>query len=159
MSKKNSTPLIKSEDYSPVVYTCRGREFNGEDLNVVLIAEDTGKESLFDVTKGTKTLRPGGRYTIPTNNERNSIRSSFAEYLGKVEDETLVAGWQLNTRAANAQKERILRHKRELGPDLALLKVLLPLRKEYSKQLGSFRKQAMEMALLDAIRTPVLDGK
>jgi hypothetical protein len=146
--------------FTPVRYACKGRLYDSADntLNVVLVAIEAdgtlaGSGKYYPLTKGTRHLRSGAVYEIPTSD--TSIQSGNAKYLGKWEDAAAIAQWQLETQAAETEDEMFRAHKRDADGRAELLELLQPLRAVYQKTIGTSRRDALEIALLRALRTPL----
>jgi len=152
-------------NFTPAYYACKGRVYDAADgqLNVVLapIQDDgtLGPDKYYQITKGTRWLRAGAVYEIPTAENGSTIQAVNAKYTGKWENAEDGAAWQLATQAAEAEDAMIRAHKREADGRAELLELLRPLRDQYAKTISTSRKLALEVALLNALRTPIRKGE
>jgi hypothetical protein len=152
-------------NFTPARYACKGRVYDSADgeLNVVLapIQDDgtLGPDKYYQLTKGTRWLRAGAVYEIPTTENGSTIQALNAKYTGKWGNTEDAAAWQFATQAAEAEDEMIRAHKREADGRAELLGLLRPLRALYARTIGTSRKLALEIALLNALRTPLRKGE
>ena len=148
-------------NFTPAYYACKGRVYDAADgqLNVVLapIQDDgtLGPDKYYQITKGTRWLRAGAVYEIPTAENGSTIQAVNAKYTGKWENAEDGAAWQLATQAAEAEDAMIRTHKREADGRAELLELLRPLRDQYARTISTSRRLALEVALLNALRTPI----
>jgi plasmid replication initiation protein len=152
-----------SDEFVPKRYACKGRYYHptANELYVELDpieADGTlGQGKLWGISKGTRWLRAGAVYEIPTNADGTTILAVNAKYQGQWEDKEAVVQWLLLTQAAEAEEAMARAHKKDPGGEL--LALLRPLREQYQKTIGTSRRLALEMALLHALRTPLKRGE
>lgn len=158
------TDAAQPEVFTPEDYVCKGRRLAHDDgkLYVVLAPigdHDPGDESFalgddrqYEVTKGTRRLMAGYRYSIPTKAGGTTIQAASARMVGPFKSPNR-ASWQAEDSAAEAEYEMLQLAKRTGDRD-ALLAALRPFRRTYQKTIGTARKTALELALLAALRTP-----
>jgi len=145
-----------NQEFEPRRYVCHGRDFDGNDLRVMLApVEDAGETRCYEVNKNTRILRPGAVYEIPTAKGGTSIQATSAVYIEKWHDTDAVIKWQLATSTAETLAEASKRHTKETTPNAELLERLRPLRKQYQQTIGTARRQALEITLLSLLRTPL----
>ena len=158
------TDAAQPEEFTPENYVCKGRRLAHDDgkLYVVLAPigdHDAGDESFalgderqYELSKGTRRLMTGYRYSIPTKPGGSTIQAASAKMLGPFKSPNR-ANWQAETDAAEAEYE-LLQASKRAGDRDELLAALLPFRRTYQKTIGTARKTALELALLAALRTP-----
>jgi len=150
MTSNNSTPENKAP-FEPVDYVCGGLRFEDGSLNLhlfLLNGEQLGEPRIYGANKRTKDFLAGSMYRVPTSG--TSIRAGDGEWIGKWPDKEQIAAWQAATRGAQVQANAA-----KMTGTEELLKQLEPMRKLYSGTIGTIRRTALELAVLNALRTPV----
>jgi hypothetical protein len=158
----SAEPTAPAEEFAPVLYVCKGRRITADNSLCAVLApiqaaptvdEDPTADSLYGLTSGTKWLRAGATYLIPTSG--TTIKASAAKYQGQWRNTEQTATWQALTDAAETESETTKAHKRDAHGNQELLKQLRPLRSAYSKLIGTGKRLAFELAVLNALRRPV----
>jgi hypothetical protein len=154
---------MADEQKERIRFVCEGRRYDcgQKELYIVLREVESGKTRHFWVPKkrghALHLVQPGALYSFEAV-DGSSIYPGTVKYEGKWANDADSAAWQAATRAAEIDAAAEKLHKKEAAGHLELMKLLRPLRKEWTKAVG-YRRAALELAVLDVLRRPVYGDK